>query len=76
MGQLILELDAATETKIKSAARSVGLQPNQWVMQLIQEKTASPWPEAVKALAGAWKDFPTAEEIRATSGNDSPREPL
>jgi len=35
------------------------------------------WSELVYSLSGAWKDdFPTLEEIRAESGQDTPRESL
>jgi hypothetical protein len=30
------------------------------------------WPQAFKDLAGAWKDLPTAEEIRKTSDEGRP----
>ncbi len=31
------------------------------------------WPASVVALAGAWRDFPSAEEIRESQGTDSER---
>jgi len=46
------------------------------VADLIREKTAARWPESVARLAGAWADFPTAEEIRAGLGEDLPREAI
>jgi hypothetical protein len=36
----------------------------------------SPWPSAIRDLAGAWTDLPTAEEIRKSLGEDLPREPF
>lgn len=36
----------------------------------------SPWPSAIRDLAGAWADLPTAEEIRKSLGEDLPREPF
>jgi len=34
------------------------------------------WPLSVKKLAGAWKDFPSLEEIRKTVSSDCIREEL
>ena len=31
------------------------------------------WPEAVRALAGAWPDLPSAEQIRKSEANDITR---
>ena len=43
---------------------------------LVSETVSSQWPEWVARLAGAWPDFPTAEEICAGVGKDVPRELL
>ena len=42
-----------------------GMSKSKWIAELIREKIANSWPENVKELAGTWKDFPTAEEIRS-----------
>jgi hypothetical protein len=76
MSQLTLYLDAETEEKLKAAAKAAGVSQSRWVADLIREKTATRWPESVARLAGAWTDFPTAEEIRAGLGEDLPREAL
>jgi len=36
----------------------------------------SVWPSAIRNLAGAWTDFPTAEEIRKSLGEDLSRKPF
>jgi len=41
-----------------------GVSKSKWIADWIKQKTASAWPEHISGLAGAWKDFPTAEEIR------------
>lgn len=74
MGQLTIYLDAETEKKMREAAERNGLSQSKWVANLIREKTATRWPDDVSALAGAWKDLPTAEEIRKAMGDDTPRE--
>lgn len=76
MAQLTLYLDADTETKLREAAKSAGVSQSQWVARLIREKTSSQWPESVCQLAGAWADFPTAEELRRDEVEDLPREPI
>jgi hypothetical protein len=73
MSQITLYLDVETETRLKSAAKAAGVSQSRWVADLIREKTATDWPASVARLAGAWTDFPTAEEIRAGLGKDTPR---
>lgn len=76
MAQVTLYLDAETEQRMKAAARSAGISNSRWVAELIRSRTASEWPESVRRLAGAWPDFPTAEELRAGLPDDVPRRPL
>lgn len=76
MGQVTLYLDAETEAKLREAAKTAGLSQSQWVVRLIRERTSSQWPESVRKLAGAWADFPTAEEIRSGQPEDLLREPF
>jgi hypothetical protein len=76
MGQLILELDEQTEALIKQSASKSGLSVNAWVIQVVRAQTASSWSPEVRALAGAWPDFPMAEELRKTEEQDIPREPF
>ena len=76
MAQVTLYLDPQTEEKMKAAARAAGISNSRWVADLIREKTALEWPESVRHLAGAWPDFPTAEELRQGLPGDAPRKPL
>jgi len=76
MSQVTLYLDTETEEKMKTAAKAAGVSQSRWVADLIREKTAARWPDSIARLAGAWADFPTAEELRAGLGEDMPREPL
>ncbi|HYU31993.1 MAG TPA: CopG family transcriptional regulator [Thermoanaerobaculia bacterium] len=76
MSQVTLYLDTETEEKMKTAAKAAGVSQSRWVADLIREKTAARWPDSIARLAGAWADFPTAEELRAGLGEDVPREPL
>jgi hypothetical protein len=60
--QMLLEIDEITEAKINAAAKTAGLSTQQWLRQIIEEKTATGWPDSIKALAGTWQDTPFAEE--------------
>lgn len=76
MGQVTLYLDPETEERMKSAAKAAGVSQSRWVSELIRERTATEWPASIAALAGAWADFPSLEEIREGITEDLPREPL
>ena len=76
MGQVTLYLDMETEARMKEAAKAAGVSQSRWLADLIRERTANEWPPSVAALAGAWADMPTAEELREGSGEDVPREPF
>lgn len=76
MGQVTIYIEDETEAKMRAAAKSQHLSQSKWISNLIKEKIANQWPQSVIDLAGAWKDLPTLEEIRASHGKDSPREKL
>ncbi len=76
MGQVTIYLDPETEEKMINIVKKNGISKSKWIAALIKEKTASTWPDHIFGLAGAWKDFPTAEEIRKGVGQDAKREPL
>ncbi|MGH8690836.1 MAG: CopG family transcriptional regulator [Burkholderiales bacterium] len=67
MGQVTIYLDDKTEDKARAAARAEGVPLSKWVAQRIQRPARGEWPEAVRALAGAWPDLPSAERIRKAS---------
>ena len=74
MKQLIVEIDETTEARIITAAKTAGLSAQQWLKQIIDEKTVNSWPDSVKALAGSWQDSPFSEELRSGEGQDVSRE--
>lgn len=76
MGQVTIYLDSEIESKLRGVVKSSNLSQSKWIAKLIEEKLQNSWPESVVKLAGAWKDFPTAEEIRETQGKDAEREEL
>lgn len=76
MAQVTIYLDDENEKRLKAAAKSAGIPVSRWVANLVEEKARMVWPKPVRQLAGAWKDFPDLETIRATAGIDGEREPL
>lgn len=76
MPQVTLYLDEETDRKMRTAARAAGVSRSRWASDAIRKKLGDEWPEAFLALAGAWKDFPTANELRKHVGRDTPRERL
>jgi hypothetical protein len=76
MGQITIYLDAETEKQLSRAIKNSGISKSRWIADLIKEKVSTSWPESFVALAGAWSDMPTAEEIRKGLGKDVKRESL
>ncbi|OGA13272.1 MAG: CopG family transcriptional regulator [Betaproteobacteria bacterium RIFCSPHIGHO2_12_FULL_69_13] len=70
MGQVTIYLDDETENKARAAARAEGVPLSKWVAERIRRRAGSEWPEAVRALAGAWPDFPSVEQIRKSKAKD------
>ena len=76
MGQVTIYLDSETETKLINVIKKSGLSKSKWIAGLIKEKTSNTWPESIVKLAGAWKNLPSAEEIREDIGVDAERESI
>lgn len=76
MAQLTLYIDDETDLKMRKAARAAGVSRSRWAAEAIRRKLGEEWPEGFMGLAGAWKDFPTADELRKQLGRDARREKL
>jgi len=76
MGQLTIYIDNDIEKKVNSMVKKSGMSKSKWVAELIRDKAANSWPDSVIQLAGAWKDIPTAEDIRKNMGRDADREKI
>ena len=78
MTQLTIELDGDTARKVADAAAAAHMATGEWVAALVRARTTGgidpSWPAAVRDLAGAWPDFPEAEELRAGPAADGVRE--
>jgi hypothetical protein len=76
MAQVTLYLDSRTDRQLAQAAKGAKLSKSRYVAELIRQKSAGQWPPEFLKLAGAYPDFPTADEVRASLGSDLPRVPL
>jgi len=76
MGQITVDLDDEVRERMQAAAEARGISLSRWIADLVREKTLAQWPQELRALAGSWPDLPTAEALRATLGEDVPREAL
>ncbi|MFL7838890.1 MAG: CopG family transcriptional regulator [Candidatus Promineifilaceae bacterium] len=76
MAQITIYLDEETAGMMRAFVKSKGISQSKWIVELIRERLQSEWPEHIIELAGAWEDFPTAEQIRHDMGQDIPREPF
>jgi hypothetical protein len=75
MSHITLYLDRETERFVRTAARRSRLSVSRWISSTVRRTAKETWPESVRRLSGAWRDFPTAEQLRADTGTDVPREP-
>ncbi len=76
LGQITIYLDKETEYKMNQIVKQKKVSKSKWIASLVQQKTATHWPEHLADLAGAWKDFPESNKIRKDMGKDTNREPL
>jgi hypothetical protein len=74
MAQITIYLDDEHDSRLRAAAKAEGIPASRWIARLIEEKTRSDWPESVRAMAGAWLDYPEAEALRAELAQDARRE--
>ena len=76
MAQVTLYMDDDTMARMRAAAEAAGLSMSAWLTRLVRERTRTEWPGDVAALAGAWRDLPSAEELRGAQPADVARETL
>ncbi len=74
--QVTLDMDDETKERVRAAARAAGVSMSAWLAELVRERTRTEWPREVVALAGAWPDLPCAEDLRAGTPPDAPRDSL
>lgn len=76
MGQVTLYMDDETLGRMRAAAEAAGMSMSAWLSHLVRERTHAEWPRQVAQLAGAWRDLPTAEELRSAQPAEVTREAL
>ena len=76
MGQVTIYIDSETEKVLNQIVKNQGVSKSRWISDLIREKATASWPEHIKSLAGTWRNFPRAEDLRANIGEDTERKPL
>ncbi len=74
--QVTIYLEDEVLDLVKTGAKDSGASQSKWIADAIRLRIGQEWPASIRALAGAWDDFPTAEEIRHSQGSDSVRESL
>ena len=58
MSQVTVYLDDEAENLLRQSAQAAGLSNSKWITQLIKKHARQEWPSELKALAGAFSDFP------------------
>jgi hypothetical protein len=76
MAQITIYIDDKALAQIKVAAKAQKVSQSQWVADAIRLRIKREWPDAVRALAGVWPDFPSGKEIRDRNTADIVRERL
>jgi predicted transcriptional regulator len=70
VAQVTLYLDDETADRLEKAAKQAGLSRSRFLANLVREKTALEWPQAVRDLAGAWRELESAKGLRRRTGRD------
>lgn len=73
MGQITIYLDDETTERARAAAQSKGVSLSKWIAERVRSGALADWPEHVRALAGAWSELPSAEQLRKAQGRDAKR---
>lgn len=76
MPQITIYLEDKVSALVKTAAKAARVSQSRWIADAIRARARTEWPKSVEALAGAWPDFPSADQIRKRPGADTPRERL
>ncbi len=76
MPHVTIYLDESVFAQVKAATEKAGISQSQWIAEAVRLRIRKEWPETVRALAGSWPDFPTAEDIRSQQPSCKARERL
>ena len=73
MAHLTIYLTDDVELRVRKAAKAAKVSMSRWVADCVTKSVETSWPPEFLALAGAFPDFPDAEELRKGYGEDVPR---
>lgn len=76
MAHLTIYLTADVEKRVRKEAKAAKVSVSKWIAERVTKSVESSWPPEFLALAGAFPDFPEAEELRNGYARDAPRETL
>jgi hypothetical protein len=74
MARLTIYLTDDVEHRVRKAAKAAKVSVSKWVAERITKEVETSWPPEFVALAGAFPDFPDADELRRGYGQDVLRE--
>lgn len=73
MSHITVYLDEKTEAFVRARARRAKTSVSGWIRNAVGRAAEKSWPTEVVDLAGQWRDFPSANQIRASLSEDTPR---
>ena len=76
MAHLTIYLADDVERRVRKAAKAAKVSVSRWVADRVSKSVEASWPPEFLALAGAFPDFPEADDLRKGYGEDVPRESL
>ena len=76
MAHLTIYLTDDVERRVRKAAKAAKVSVSRWVADRVSKSVDASWPPEFLALAGAFADFPDADDLRKGYGEDVPRESL
>ena len=76
MAHLTIYLTDDVERRVRKAAKAAKVSVSRWVADRVSKSVDASWPPEFLALAGAFPDFPEADDLRKGYGEDVPRESL
>ena len=75
MSQVTIYIEDKLEQKVRHNAKAQGISVSKWIVGAIEANDRDSWPPQVVESFGTWgDDVPELAAIRASFGQDGPRE--
>jgi len=74
MPRLTIYITDDVERQVRRAAKAAKVSISKWVADRVSQSVETSWPPEFLALAGAFPDFPDADDLRNSYSADVPRE--